>query len=1055
VLKEGFPFLLIGNGAATFANEPPEQFPATFRRGPATGHAKGMDVERRDDTPLSGLRLPFAVLIPFVAFGVQWMFWAAIKPYVWFLFFPAVFFSSWVGGLRGGLVATAASVLLVLYFFIPPTRSFIPDNPFSFVSIAVFLMLGVLFSISHERLRRANKRASDALRAAQSANALLSEANDKVTHLYKRTMELDELKSQLFANISHELRTPLTLILGPLEKMLGNTHFPEEFRRDLSTVQRSARLLFRHVTDLLDVAKLEAGRMTLHYAQVDLVPLTKVLASLFESHAMDTRLTFTVSLPQELPAQVDVEKLQRVLVNLLSNAFKFAPPDGAVELSLSREDECAVFKVRDNGPGVPEGMRSAVFERFRQVEGSATRTHGGTGLGLAIVKEFAELHKGTVQVSGAGDKGALFTVRIPLEAPPGTVIETNPVHIDGNITAQAMDGFAQDRATPAPDTGQASFCPAGDNGLVLVVEDNPDMNAFIRETLSPHWKVICAFDGQQGLDMAWKYHPDIIISDVMMPRFTGDQMALELRRHHEMDNVPIIMLTAKMDEGLSLSLLKIGVQDYITKPFSSDVLLARIQSCLKERRRHAAELLENQKRFQATFELAAVGIAQVAIDGHWLMVNQKLCDIVGYSLTELLTMSFQDITHPGDLQTDLQQLQKLLAGDVKTYSLEKRYIRKDGGVIWINLTVTLVRDEKGKPEYFISVVEDIQARKDFETALVASEERFRTLVDNTPYAVLVMVDGHIAFANGPAAQLLDLPSPDYSIGDDIMIYVQLDDHERFKEHMGQAEKSGARMHQEEFRLLSCHGQVLEVESCAAPLRFSNKDAILIFAHDIRRRKQAENEIKGSLREKELLLKEIHHRVKNNLQIITSLISLQCTGISNPGEIERAQRLEWRIRSMALIHEQLYGAGNFASIDMAEYIKNLSGRLASSFSGSAGKVQLVIDASPTPMGIDKAVPCGLLVNELITNAYKHVFNTNGEGRLDISLHWDAGLVTLMVRDNGPCFPEGFDFGNSNTLGGQLIIELTRQLGGKLNLACTPGAQIEVTFPLPGPRLVDLL
>nr|WP_279343363.1 ATP-binding protein [Fundidesulfovibrio terrae] len=876
------------------------------------------------------MRLFFAVLIPFAAFAVQWTFWAAIKPYVWFLFFPAVFFSSWVGGLRGGLAATAVSALLVLYFFIPSEHSFVPSDPVSYISIAIFLGLGVLFSISHERLRLANKRASDALEATRRGNTRLQEANDKITQLYQRTRELDELKTQLYANISHELRTPLTLILGPLEKMLEAPDLPARLTRDLDVMQRNARLLYRHVTDLLDVAKLEAGRMSMRYAELDLASLTRLTASLFESHTMNTRVSFTLELPRTLTAQVDSEKVQRILVNLLSNAFKFIPPDGKVELSLAREDGHAVFRVRDNGPGVPEAMRASVFERFRQLDGGPGRKRGGTGLGLAIVKEFAELHGGSADVAPAEGGGALFTVRLPLAAPAGAVVDARPVYLDSKL-AQEAPGSAE-AADAAPRDGLGSLEPgAGRDGLVLVVEDNPDMNGFITRTLASSWRVISAFDGRDGLEKALRYRPDLIVSDVMMPVLTGEGMVRELRRRPEMVDVPIIMLTAKADEALRLSLLKEGVQDYITKPFSSEVLLARVDGCMKERRRHAAELTETRKRFQATFELAAVGMAQVSVEGRWILVNQKLCDIVGYSREEMFGMTFQDITHPDDLASDLDMVGKVISGEIKTYSREKRYIRKDKSSVWTNLTVALVRDASGAPGYFISVIEDIQARKD-----------------------------------------------------------------------------------------------------------------------------AQEAVNDSLREKDVLLKEIHHRVKNNLQIITSLISLQCAGISNPGELERAERLEWRIRSMALIHEQLYGAAdNFASIDMAEYIENLAGKLAASFSGRNGKVRLHINAAPTLLGIDKAVPCGLLVNELITNAFKHAFDASRGGNLNISLHKNGSEAQLTISDDGPGFPEGFDIRDSPSLGAQLVSELARQLGGTLRTDNAPGAEIEVRFPLGKARRESML
>jgi len=197
----------------------------------------------------------------------------------------------------------------------------------------------------------------------------------------------------------------------------------------------------------------------------------------------------------------------------------------------------------------------------------------------------------------------------------------------------------------------------------------------------------------------------------MMPRLSGDQMVAEFRHSQDMSDVPIIMLTAKADDALRVRLLKLGVQDYLTKPFEVEELLARVNGLLKDRKRYTDLVSNSEARFQATFEQAAVGIALVALNGHWLRVNRKLCQIVGYSEEEMLSRSFLDITHPDDMGIAQTRLAQMLSGKMETLSTEKRYLRKDGSNVWVNITVSLVRTPDGSPDYFVSVIEDISTRK--------------------------------------------------------------------------------------------------------------------------------------------------------------------------------------------------------------------------------------------------------------------------------------------------------------------------------------------------------
>ncbi|MEX0762452.1 MAG: response regulator [Dehalococcoidia bacterium] len=253
--------------------------------------------------------------------------------------------------------------------------------------------------------------------------------------------------------------------------------------------------------------------------------------------------------------------------------------------------------------------------------------------------------------------------------------------------------------------------------LVLVVEDDPGMNAFIGNALSGRYRVEAAFDGREGLRKALDLKPDLILSDVIMPGMGGDEMVRSIRRHRRLDDVPVVMLASKADDLLKGEASDRGTQEYIIRPFSPGDLLARVDRLLLGRTDSRTALERSESRFHVTFENAAVGMAHVGLDGCWLRVNQRLCDIVGYSKEELLQKRFSDITHPGDLAESLENANRLINGEIDEYMTEKRYVRGDGSTIWVSLAVSVMRDHYGRAEHFITVISDISRRREAEARL--------------------------------------------------------------------------------------------------------------------------------------------------------------------------------------------------------------------------------------------------------------------------------------------------------------------------------------------------
>lgn len=402
--------------------------------------------------------------------------------------------------------------------------------------------------------------------------------------LYKKVTELDEIKTQFFANVSHELRTPLALILGPAERLLGDANLTPEQKRQLESISRNGRLLLKQVNDLLDVAKLEAGKMQIRYVRLDLAPWLRRIASQFDIAADQRRIRFHVAIPDSLPAEIDPDMLERVFINLLSNAFKFTPEDGEIRVELQGGKEEFFLSVADTGPGIGIDQQQAIFERFRQAEGGATRKHGGTGLGLAIVKDFVELHGGRIEVTSAPGSGARFLVRLPLFAPASAEVKEAP-HALEPMTQVALESALLGLG---PDPGNASagtlqpFHP--DRSTVLVVEDNRELSDFISSVLGAEYNVVTAFDGQEGLERATALRPDLTVTDIMMPRMSGDQLVSELRARSEFDTMPILLLTAKADDELRVTLLRTGAQDYLVKPFLPQELLARAGNLMAMKR---------------------------------------------------------------------------------------------------------------------------------------------------------------------------------------------------------------------------------------------------------------------------------------------------------------------------------------------------------------------------------------------------------------------------------------------------------------------------------------
>lgn len=413
--------------------------------------------------------------------------------------------------------------------------------------------------------------------------------------------ELDRAKSEFFSNVSHELRTPLTLIGGPLEDSLADVERPldEQHRERLELVRRNVGRLKRLVNNLLDVARVEDGRAQPELVPTDLSAHTTELAEAFAPAVARAGLSYRVECePLGRPVMVDREMWEKVVLNLLSNAVKYTD-HGEVHVSLTGTAEGVLLQVRDTGVGVAAEQQPLLFDRFHRVRGVDARSHEGSGIGLALVRELVELHGGTVGVRSTVGEGSCFSVELPYGDaidPSSTAVQDPSI---GDAVQTSIEEVLQwsDPDEPFRDDDAVRELDRLRSGTVLVVDDNPDLRRYVAGLLRPFWSVREARDGQHALELVAGSVPDLVLSDVMMPRVDGLELLARLRSDPSTATVPVVLLSARAGEQSTLVGLDAGADDYLVKPFSSAELLARVRSAL---------LLSRLRNREATWRAALV-----------------------------------------------------------------------------------------------------------------------------------------------------------------------------------------------------------------------------------------------------------------------------------------------------------------------------------------------------------------------------------------------------------------------------------------------------------------
>jgi signal transduction histidine kinase/DNA-binding response OmpR family regulator len=440
----------------------------------------------------------------------------------------------------------------------------------------------------------------------------------------RKLHELDMLKLKFFTNVSHEIRTPLTLILGPLNKMLKEEISQAEFKENLNLMHRNAQNLDRLITQLLDFRKLQSGNLKLNLTDADIVSFIKNIVNSFNNyaHEKEIKLTFT-SLKKRLFVSFDPDKIEKILNNLLSNAFKYTENRGAIAVNLSlifdtdennfsKEDvekQYIEISVKDTGKGIPDKNIGKIFMRFFQ-SGDGDQ-NSGVGIGLALVKELVNLHKGDIIVTSKPGKGTKFTIRIPYNLRQETQF-VNSVTYDSQEAELSMLNEEE------------MLAENNNTGVMLIVEDNADVRQFIRSHFNAFYRILTASNGEEGWQLAIDTIPDIVISDIIMPKMDGYELCKRLKNDERTSHIPLLLLTAMHSKENELKGLTTGADDYITKPFDISVLQAKVENLLSIRD-------SLKERYTSTLVLEPTNVVLSSPDERFL---KKAIDVVEANISD-------------------------------------------------------------------------------------------------------------------------------------------------------------------------------------------------------------------------------------------------------------------------------------------------------------------------------------------------------------------------------------------------------------------------------------
>ncbi|NIE62882.1 response regulator [Burkholderia sp. Ax-1719] len=590
------------------------------------------------------------------------------------------------------------------------------------------------------------------------ANAL---AYEQERHRAEALAEIDLAKTAFFSNVSHEFRTPLTLLLGPLEDALAQPEAPWP-RERVEMLHRNTLRLQKLVNSLLDFSRIEAGRERASYAPTDLARLTTDLASVFRSAIERADMRLSVDCPALTePIYVDRDMYEKIVLNLVSNAFKFTL-DGEIEVKLRDAGQTVELSVRDTGTGIVEEQLPHIFERFHRIEGARARTHEGTGIGLALVLELVKLHAGTVSVESTPGQGSTFTVAIPkghdhlaaehietacdedaplLPASPPAARHYVEEAISWLPVEERADG--RDGALPTPPLLpgaadaielRAAAPPAASRTAqrprIVWVDDNADMSRYVARLLAPLYDVETVNDGESALASVRRAPPALLLADVMMPGLDGFALLRALRHDASTRAIPVILLSARAGEEAQIEGMQAGADDYLVKPFSARELLARVDAHVRlarQREQTNATLRASEKRLLTIIEQLPAGVGVMDLSGKWTLSNAVMKRWLPGGIPSM---------HPDQIPSwrawDPQGNpvapedwpgKRALRGETVMPGLEMRYTDDHAEPHWMRSSAAPLRDGAGRVIGACVVVQDVTQLKSAEQALQEADRR--------------------------------------------------------------------------------------------------------------------------------------------------------------------------------------------------------------------------------------------------------------------------------------------------------------------------------------------